>query len=80
MLIIDHYVSIKVYKLCSWTRVYSLAGDAFQVVMGLATLAAVAVAFPVEYDDFSHFAPAPVQYQHNVPLAKELVVEKYVSW
>jgi hypothetical protein len=60
-------------------RVSCLVDDAFQVVLGLASLAAVAIAYPVEYEDFSHFAPAPVQYQHGAPLAKQLVVEKYVS-
>jgi hypothetical protein len=50
-----------------------------QVVVGFACLAVVVVAYPVEYEDFSHFAPASVQYQHAEPLAKHLVVEKYVS-
>lgn len=61
-------------------RVCCLAHDEFQVVFGLASLAAVVLAYPIEYEDFSHYAPAPVQYQHGAPLAKQLVVEKYVSW
>jgi hypothetical protein len=49
-------------------------------VLGLAYLTAVIVAYPVEYEEFSHFAAAPVQYQHAAPLAKHVIVEKYVSW
>jgi hypothetical protein len=53
--------------------------DALQVALGLACLAVIVVAYPVEYEDFSHYAPASVQYQHAAPLVKHLVVEKYVS-
>jgi hypothetical protein len=56
-----------------------LPADVLQVAVGLACLAVV-IAYPVEYEDFSHFAPASVQYQHAEPLVKHLVVEKYVSW
>ena len=56
-----------------------MADDVLQILPGIAVLAAVASAYPVEYDDLTHFAPAPVQYQHGTPLVKHLVVEKYVS-
>jgi hypothetical protein len=50
-----------------------------QILPGIAVLVAVVSAYPVEYEDLSHFGPAPVQFQHAAPLAKHLVVEKYVS-
>jgi hypothetical protein len=56
-----------------------LPADALQVTLGIVCLAVVVVANPVEYEDFSQYAPASVQYQHAAPLVKHLVVEKYVS-
>ncbi|PNF41981.1 hypothetical protein B7P43_G13676 [Cryptotermes secundus] len=54
-----------------------LPADALQVALGLACLAVAIVAYPVEYEDFPHYSPASVQYQHAAPLVKHLVVEKY---
>jgi hypothetical protein len=56
-----------------------LAGDTLQILPGIAVLAAVVSAYPVEYDDLTHFGPAPAQFQQAAPLVKHLVVEKYVS-
>jgi hypothetical protein len=56
-----------------------LIGDTLQILPRIAILAAVVSAYPVEYEDLSHFGPAPVQYHQPAPLAKHLVVEKYVS-
>ena len=59
---------------------FYLAGGLLQILPGIVVLAAVVSAYPVEYDDLTHFAPSPVQYQQAAPLVKHLVVEKYVSW
>jgi hypothetical protein len=50
-----------------------------QILPWIAVLAAVVSAYPVEYEDVSHFGPAPVQFHQAAPLVKHLVVEKYVS-
>jgi len=56
-----------------------LAGDTLQILPRIAVLAAVVSAYPVEYEDLTHFGPAPVQYHQPAPAVKHLVVEKYVS-
>ncbi|XP_069705126.1 cuticle protein 8-like [Periplaneta americana] len=48
-----------------------------KVMMGVAFLAAVAVSFPVEYQDFSHFAGAPIEYQHAAPIVKHVDEDKH---
>ena len=50
-----------------------------QILPRIAILAAVVSAYPVEYEDLTHFGPAPVQFHQAAPLVKHLVVEKYVS-
>ena len=56
-----------------------MADDTLQILPGIAVLAAVVSAYPVEYDDLTHFGQVPVQYPQAAPLVKQLVVEKYVS-
>jgi hypothetical protein len=56
-----------------------LVDDKLQILPRIAVLAAVVSAYPVEYEDLTHFGPAPVQYHQAAPLVKHLVVEKYVS-
>jgi hypothetical protein len=63
-----------------WHRCrFYLVGDTLQILPRIAILAAVVSAYPVEYEDLTHFGPAPVQYHQTAPLVKHLVVEKYVS-
>jgi hypothetical protein len=57
----------------------SLSAGLLQIAVGLVCLAVAVVTYPVEYEGFSHFEPAPVQYHQAEPLVKQLVVEKYVS-
>jgi len=59
-------------------RFYSV-GDTLQILPMIVVLAGVVSAYPVEYEDLSHFGPAPVQFHQPAPLVKHLVVEKYVS-
>jgi len=56
-----------------------LFGDTLQILSRIAILAAVVSAYPVEYEDLSHFGPAPLQFHQPAPAVKHLVVEKYVS-
>jgi hypothetical protein len=61
-----------------WCRFY-LVGATLQILPRIAILAAVVSAYPVEYEDLTHFGPAPVQYHQAAPLVKHLVLEKHVS-
>lgn len=50
-----------------------------QILPRIAVLAAVVSAYPVEFEDLTHFGPAPLQFHQPAPAVKHLVVEKYVS-